>query len=303
MVEPLFKDSLKVHFAGCENLDKLTALNSVGVKYFLFTCYPFVKQMLNGNLSRRNRNSAVPMLASSFGKHVIMDSGLFTLMFGADKGKRDEVFLHTWMLKLVDFVKETGFKGTCVEVDCQKILSPEIAWKFRKEMKYLLPENRIINVFHLEDGKKGLDRLIDFSEYIAISVPELRIHRSCTYKTDVANLAKYIKKRKPDIDIHLLGCTESKMLSNNSFCTSADSTTWSAIVRWPKLPFVINGKKIEKHISNLDESKLLEFYKEKVDQVISKYRFNPCSKLTLAKICLAGELCLHEYDYLLGNQR
>ena len=72
-----------------------------------------------------------------------------------------------------------------VEVDCQKILSPEIAWKFRKEMKRLLPDNRIINVFHLEDGKKGLDRLIDFSDYIAISVPELRIHKNRTYKTDV----------------------------------------------------------------------------------------------------------------------
>lgn len=111
-----------------------------------------------------------------------MDSGLFTLMFGADKGKRDEAFLYTWMLKLVDFVKETGFKGTCVEVDCQKILSPEMAWSFRKEMKRLLPNNRIINVFHLEDGKEGLNRMIDFSDYIAISVPELRIHKSCTYK-------------------------------------------------------------------------------------------------------------------------
>ena len=302
-VEPLFKDNLKVHFAGCENLDKLTALHTVGVKYFLFTCYPFVKQMINGKLSNKNRNNIIPSLVSSLGEHVIMDSGLFTLMFGADKGKRDEAFLYTWMLKLVEFVKETGFTGTCVEVDCQKILSPEIAWKFRKEMKRLLPDNRIINVFHLEDGKKGLDRLIDFSDYIAISVPELRIHKNRTYKTDVAYLTRYIKKKKPQIDIHLLGCTESKMLKENSFCTSADSTTWSAIVRWPKLPFVINGKKLTKHIKNLDESKLLEFYAESLDQLVKKYRFNPRSKPTLAKICLAGELCLHEYDYLLGNQR
>lgn len=302
-MEPLFKDNLKVHFAGCENLDKLTALHSVGVKYFLFTCYPFVKQMLNGKLSSRNRNNIIPSLSTSIGEHVIMDSGLFTLMFGADKGKRDEAFLYTWMLKLVDFVKETGFKGTCVEVDCQKILSPEIAWKFRKEMKRLLPDNRIINVFHLEDGNEGLDRLIEFSDYIAISVPELRIHKSRTYKKDVFNLTRYIKRRKPRIDIHLLGCTESGMLKDNSFCTSADSTTWSAIVRWPKLPFVINGKKITKHIGNLDESKILEFYAGNVETLTDKYRFNPRSKLTLSKVCLAGELILHEYDYLLGNQR
>lgn len=58
------------------------------------------------------------------------------------------------------------------------------------------------------------------------------------------------------------------MLKENSFCTSADSTTWSAIVRWPKLPFVINGKKLTKHIKNLDESKLLEFYAENIDQLV-----------------------------------
>lgn len=303
-MDPLFKDNIKVHFAGCENLDKLTALHAVGVRYFLFTCYPFVRRMMNnGGISNRNRNNIIPSMITSLGNHVIMDSGLFTLMFGAGKGKCDETFLQTWLLKLVEFVKETGFKGSCVEVDCQKILSPDIAWEFRKEMKRLLPDNRIINVFHLEDGQDGLDRLIDFSNYIAISVPELRIHKRRTYKKDVSYLTRYIKQRKPNIDIHLLGCTESDMLKDNCFCTSADSTTWSAIVRWPKLPFVINGKKITKHIGNLDELKLLEFYSEKVDRLISGYGFQNYSRLNLAKICLAGELCLHQYDYLLNNQR
>ena len=71
-MEPLFKDNLKVHFAGCENLDKLTALHTVGVKYFLFTCYPFVKQMINGKLSNKNRNNIIPSLVSSLGEHAIM---------------------------------------------------------------------------------------------------------------------------------------------------------------------------------------------------------------------------------------
>lgn len=75
--------------------------------------------MINGKLSNKNRNNIIPSLVSSLGEHAIMDSGLFTLMFGADKGKHDEEFLYTWMLKLVEFVKETGFTGTCVEVDCQ----------------------------------------------------------------------------------------------------------------------------------------------------------------------------------------
>ena len=100
-MDPLFKDNLKVHFAGCENLDKLSALHSVGVKYFLFTCYPFVKQMINGQLSKRNRNNIIPSLVSSLGEHVIMDSGLFTLMFGADKGKRDDTTKRTITARII----------------------------------------------------------------------------------------------------------------------------------------------------------------------------------------------------------
>ena len=41
--------------------------------------------------------------------------------------------------------------------------------------------NRIINVFHIEDGQKGLDRLIEYSDYIALSVPELRILKKKEY--------------------------------------------------------------------------------------------------------------------------
>ena len=58
-------------------------------------------------------------------------------------------------------------------------------------MKIELPDNRIINVFHIEDGMKGLDRLIEFSDYIAVSVPELRILGK---KNHTVKLAHYIKK-------------------------------------------------------------------------------------------------------------
>lgn len=260
---------------------------------------------MRGNAVRKGRNEQTPLFLQRFGKNVIMDSGLFTLMFGADQGKHDEAFLHRWMMELVAFVKEMKFKGTCVEVDCQKLLSPEIAWKFRREMKELLPDNRIINVYHLEDGKEGLDKLIEFSDYIAISVPELRIHKSGTYKQDVYNLSRYIKSKKRSIDIHLLGCTESDMLKDNRFCTSADSTSWSAIIRWPKLPFTINGKRIVKDNGNLNEEKLIGHYHETVEYVMGKHgiRNTDKSKGYIARICFAGEMFLHEYEHLLGNQK
>nr|DAN75433.1 MAG TPA: hypothetical protein [Caudoviricetes sp.]DAR88766.1 MAG TPA: hypothetical protein [Bacteriophage sp.] len=161
-------------------------------------------------------------------KHVIQDSGLFTLMFGAAKDKQltyDD--LVDWQDKLIKFTNSNDLQQTCVEVDCQKVLSPEDAWKLRYRMRDKL-KNRQINVFHKEDGRKGLDRLIEFAEYIAISVPELRITNPKTFREDTHRLAWYIKNKKPEIDIHLLGCTDLKMLKQNKFCTSADSTSWLA---------------------------------------------------------------------------
>lgn len=96
-------------------------------------------------------------------------------------------------------------------------------------------KNRQINVFHYEDGKKGLDRLIEFSDYIALSVPEIRIVHPKTFREDTHKLACYVKNRKPEIDIHLLGCTDKKMLQQNRFCTTADSSSWTGVYRFATL--------------------------------------------------------------------
>ena len=186
-----------------------------------------------------------------------MDSGLFTLMFGAHAGKRDEAFLWKWQELLCDFVNTNRVKATCVEVDCQKVLGVEQAWKFRQKLRDMLPNNRQINVFHIEDGQKGLDRLIEFAEYIAISVPELRIVRRKTYRDDVHRLACYIKNKKPEIDIHLLGCTENQMLKENNFCTSSDSTSWQSVNRFGK----IEGY----HVSRLSKELRDSFRKDAFD--------------------------------------
>ena len=165
-------------------------------------------------------------------RHVIQDSGLFTLMFGARKGQaQTRETLTQWQDKLIAFVQQNGITATCVEIDCQKVLEVEDAWYFRERMRRLL-RNRQINVFHFEDGRRGLDRLIEFSDYIALSIPELRIIKPKTFREDTRYLAHYIKNRKPEIDIHLLGCTDMKIIAQNRFCTSADSTTWLAGVRF-----------------------------------------------------------------------
>ena len=231
-------DNVKVHFAGAENFEFAWILHDAGVNYFLFTVLPFIMDQFNIKWGRitcaKDRLSyfELPQIAN----HVIMDSGLFSLMFGACKYvKPDEKFIRRYKEAIVRFVNDNKlYNLTCVECDCQKLLGVDVAWELREQMRKEIP-NRIINVFHFEDGRKGLDSLIDFAEYIAISVPELRIVKPKTYKEDTYRLASYIKERKPEIDIHLLGGTEKEMLRRCKFCTSADSTSWQAVNRYGRI--------------------------------------------------------------------
>ena len=229
-------ENIKVHFAGAEGTDKAYFLHNAGVKYYLFTVLPFIMDQFGikwGNVETAKHMLAYEWLPK-WANHIIMDSGLFTLMFGACRDvKPDEAFLRRYKDAIVEFVTAHKlWSFTCVECDCQKLLGTELAWELRRQMREQLPNNRIINVFHYEDGKYGLDRLIEFSEYIAISVPELRIVKPKTYKEDTYRLASYIKEKKPEIDIHLLGGTEFEMLRRCRFCTSADSTSWSSVNRF-----------------------------------------------------------------------
>lgn len=255
-------NNIKIHFAGSDNVFSANAaLKIAEVNYRLYTCYPFIVNKKVTDDLRLKPDAPLLNTGLQF-KHTIQDSGLFTLMFGAAKDRKltyDD--LIDWQDKLIKFTVTNNLKSTCVEVDCQKVLSPEDAWKLRYRMREKLP-NRQINVFHKEDGKKGLDRLIEFADYIAISVPELRITNPKTFREDTHRLAWYIKNRKPEIDIHLLGCTDLKMLKRNKFCTSADSTSWLAPLqfgynRTSKGSYHINQNKQEIREKFMEQAKLL----------------------------------------------
>lgn len=91
-------DNIKVHFAGCEVQNQYIAAEMLGVRYGLFTCFPFVeRKVFEKALSpimplrgMTNPEVEIPKQITKQMKHTIQDSGLFTLMFGARKGKKDE---------------------------------------------------------------------------------------------------------------------------------------------------------------------------------------------------------------------
>lgn len=292
-------DNVKVHFAGGEVQNQFIAAQALGVSYSLYTCYPWVERMIFEKAKSPimplrwqkggNTGQLIPQNICKNSLHAIQDSGLFTLMFGSQKSvTKDERLLNRWYDGLVRFTLEHGQPVTCVEVDCQRLLGPEKAWEFRERLRRDLPEqNRIINVFHLPDGQKGLDRLIEYSDYIAISVPELRFAGK---KVNVPNLARYIKKKKPSIDIHLLGCTELSLLKECSFATSADSTSW------------ISGKRFGflkgRHIRTLKRDVVQKLVGMEAWNQIAEYN----SPANTDFLCASIEILKKEYEKAAGPQ-
>lgn len=299
------QQNIKVHFAGAESLIRSNIiLNVCNANYSLFTIFPYLCNEFGIKHGYQNKNTTyeeVAKLNVDCSSHSIQDSGLFSLMFGSYKGKKDEDFIRKWYEKLVEVTSKGKFKGTVVEVDCQKVLGVEKAWEFRKRMKKDLPNNRQINVFHFEDGQKGLDRLIEFSDYIAISVPELRFMKKKNHTIKVAN---YIKNKKPDIDIHLLGCTENKLLKELSFCSSADSTSWVSLNKfgWFKYNNGYKTHTIKK--SNINREKLQEKYGEKIIKALIDSRVKVSPSLEYYHQCDAMQIdyLIKQYSYYAGNQ-
>lgn len=290
--------NVKVHFAGAENVDFAYVMHDAGVNYWLYTVLPFIMDQFDikwgriTNARHLNPWQELPKL----GKHVIMDSGLFTLMFGACKDIRpDESFIRKYKDAICNFVNSNKIDKSicCVECDCQKLLGTELAWELRTQMRDQIP-NTVINVFHFEDGKYGLDRMIEFSDYMAISVPELRIVKPATYKEDTYRLASYIKNKKPQIDIHLLGCTERSLLKRCKFATSADSTTWQQINRY--------GGILGYRTAQVKEEKVKEGW-DNVKRLLKEINIDPTEKrIYYYYYWLAGLLLKREYTKAAGNQ-
>lgn len=262
----------------------------MGVSYFLYTCFPWVSKAVFGKGCKSDEPKRIPRYIYENSVHTIQDSGLFTLLFGALKGKVDKKIVSRWYDGLVEFTLNHSQPVTCVEVDCQRLLGVDTAWEFRERMRRDLPNNRIINVFHLEDGQKGLDRLIEFSEYIAVSVPELRFAHKRQYAAEVA---KYIKNKKPSIDIHMLGCTEMPIAEKCRFATSCDSTSYTYGVRYGHTWYT----KEHRHISGLDSEKVRERFGSIYDEIL-KYN----KPLNANALIVEIDYLKKQYEKRLGNQ-
>jgi hypothetical protein len=156
---------MKVYFAGMEQMDFACLSNRVaGTKYALFSVFSFICNGFGIDTIRfKNTKPEAAEYLTRINNGVIMDSGLFTLMFGAHAGARDKDFVYRWQDAIVKYVNQYKYCGTVVECDCQKILGVDHAWALRKRLREALP-NQQITVWHWDDRKDGLDRMIEFSD-------------------------------------------------------------------------------------------------------------------------------------------
>jgi hypothetical protein len=298
--------NLKVHFAGAESLVRSELFtNCVNANYTLFTIFPFIcyEFGIPHGFFNANKDGYKNVSKSNYinSKHSIQDSGIFSLVHGSYKGDKSKNFIDKYYNKLIELTLNNEFKGTVVELDCQKLLGIKETWNFRKKIRKDLPNNRIMNVFHFEDGTKGLDEMIEFSDYIALSIPEFRF---LGLKNKAYNISNYIKNKKPDIDIHLLGCTDNQMIKDLNFCTSSDSTSWLSLNRFGHFKYNDKTKTHTIKKSNINREKLLKKYKNEINYLWNKVDLKDNENLKFYYSCdmLQISYLLKQYTYYAGEQ-
>ena len=101
-VRELFDNNIKVHFAGSDGGEIFyAALLAAQTKYRLFSCYKYILKCRPDDDFRLPADHVI-RVQDTVNRHVIQDSGLFTLMFGAGKGQTQTLeSLTEWQDKLI----------------------------------------------------------------------------------------------------------------------------------------------------------------------------------------------------------
>lgn len=238
---------MRVHLAGTETGHFLHTVALTGHKYNLLSYY-HLKRTSDGD----QKKLVEAMNAAQM--FPIIDSGLFTMMFGAGKGKRYDLAAMTeYTKKYIEDIRALGFNNAViVECDVHKIVGMDGVVELRKHFK----DSGIQTMFvwHREEGMDGLLKLASEESYIALSVPELRIlfaEKKTRYQTAVFNLLGRLKRELGGSSnlpkIHLLGNTVKETMET-SLAYSCDSTSYLSVVRYGVAIVFDNGKLRQMHV-------------------------------------------------------
>lgn len=182
----------------------------------------------------------------------IMDSGLYSLMFGSEQGTlttMEQAVEYTE--KYLETMRTWDWQHVIVECDVQRLLGVEQCQRLREDYfeKYEAETGReVMYVWHLPDGEQRLREMAAKYRRIALSVPELRAflsvaagHPSGAIRSALIKLLSIIRK-SGEAKVHLLGCTEGKLLDLPA--DTGDSTSWIAAGTWGKGK-IVSGTHLE----------------------------------------------------------
>lgn len=222
---------MRVYLAGIENPQWALCAAAVSARFTLSTA-------LNAGTVKESMEMQRRIGWTS--EDPILDSGLFSFMFGGEAKKVAEATLQTqddfarYTRGYLQLAQEMAWPGPIVEVDAQRLaIGPEGVAKLRKEIETKLWDpDRMIFVWHTPDGIEGLRAMVGRFSYIGLGCPELRkvYGKGTTHHTVVMNLIREIRaearrKKVPMPRIHLLGNTEPKLMET-TLAFSCDSTSW-----------------------------------------------------------------------------
>tara|TARA_R100000781_G_C4070230_1_gene124214 strand:+ start:439 stop:1308 length:870 start_codon:yes stop_codon:yes gene_type:complete len=199
----------------------------------------------------------------------VMDSGLFTMMFGAGSNKTyTEKDLLEYTNNYINRMTEIDFEGYIVEMDVHKVLGLESLKTFRDIFEDRWPLEKTIYVWHVEEKEDGFRKLCKKYPYIAISIPELRkvLNGRKTLKNAVKHLISLANSINPNIKIHLLGCTQQDLMLQKGYY-SCDSTSWLAGSKYGSGVIFKKDRIIQANVRSALWGSMREKYRESFEEL------------------------------------
>lgn len=158
----------------------------------------------------------------------ILDSGLFSFMFGSSKGVlRTYEDYKRYAETYLEDVLRWDYPHRLVECDVQRVLGVAECERLRDEV--FRPSGLpVIYVWHAPEGPEGLRRLAAREKHIALSIPELRMisEQAGPPKRVLIELFRIIRSSGGNPSVHLLGNTEMALMGLPG--DSCDSSSWIA---------------------------------------------------------------------------
>lgn len=226
-------DEMRIHFADTPPLQRMILSLMAGHPYRLVS-YFYAKDLPDP------KNQLASLVDNP--RDLVMDSGLFSFMFGAEQGTMPATYeaYRDYTRRYLDDLANWGVDCHLVEADTQRLLGMDATLRLREEFKPL--GSRVMYVWHRPEGFDGLIKLAREHDYICLSIPELRMlasggKSSLGQSGTVERLCNDLIKKVYDAcgdsppRIHLLGCTVERMMETR-FAWSCDSTSWLAGIRF-----------------------------------------------------------------------